>query len=133
MPIGWPYWIERSRREQGRASPARSACCARRHRRSEGQPKAEVHPAIDAIADALPNEFPDRVAVRIIAHPRNRMTLLTAQVDAGLVGRSQPHQHHPYRAISPAINRGLFRMLSRDVVQVLVEVVTGDVPAGSGC
>lgn len=43
--------------------------------------------AIDAVADALPDEFPDRVAGPIVAHARNRMTLLTDQVDAGLISR----------------------------------------------
>lgn len=44
--------------------------------------------AIDAVADTLPEEFPDRVAGPIIVHAKNRMTLLADQVDAGLVGRS---------------------------------------------
>lgn len=44
--------------------------------------------AIDAVADALPEEFPDRVAGPIIAHAKNRMTLLTDQVAAGQVGCS---------------------------------------------
>lgn len=44
--------------------------------------------AIDSVADVLPEEFPERVAGPIIVHARNRMTLLTDQVDAGSVGRS---------------------------------------------
>lgn len=44
--------------------------------------------AIDAVADRLPAGFPDRVAEPIIAHARNRMTLLTKQVEAGQVGYS---------------------------------------------
>lgn len=48
----------------------------------------EIGPrAIDAVADALPDEFPDHVAGPVIAHARNRMTLLTDQVDAGLISR----------------------------------------------
>ena len=42
--------------------------------------------AIDAVTEALPGDFPDRVAGPIIAHARNRMTLLADQVGAGLVG-----------------------------------------------
>jgi serine/threonine-protein kinase HipA len=48
----------------------------------------EIGPqAIVTVADALPKGFPDRVAGPIIAHAKNRMTLLTDQDDAGLVGR----------------------------------------------
>jgi hypothetical protein len=42
-------------------------------------------PAIDTVADALPSWFPDRVAGPIIAHAKNRMTLLTEQVGTGLL------------------------------------------------
>jgi serine/threonine-protein kinase HipA len=48
----------------------------------------EIGPqAIVTVADALPKGFPNRVAGPIIAHAKNRMTLLTDQDDAGLVGR----------------------------------------------
>jgi len=43
--------------------------------------------AIDTVANRLPEDFPERVAGPIITHARNRMTLLTDQVDAGMVGR----------------------------------------------
>jgi serine/threonine-protein kinase HipA len=45
-------------------------------------------PAIDAVADALSDEFPDRVAGPIIAHARSRITLLSDQVETGLIGYS---------------------------------------------
>jgi serine/threonine-protein kinase HipA len=49
---------------------------------------AEIGPrAIEAVADALPDGFPDRVAGPILSHARNRLALLGDQVDAGLVGR----------------------------------------------
>jgi HipA N-terminal domain len=44
-------------------------------------------PAIEAVADALPGDFPDRVAGPIIEHARNRMTLLTDQLGSGVIGR----------------------------------------------
>ena len=44
-------------------------------------------PAIEAVADALPAGFPDRVAGPILAHARNRMHVLADYIDAGLVGR----------------------------------------------
>lgn len=44
--------------------------------------------AIDTIAGSLPPSFPDRVAGPIIAHAKGRITLLSDQIDAGLVGRS---------------------------------------------
>lgn len=42
-------------------------------------------PAIERVADALPVGFPDRVSGPILDHARNRMALLVAQVEAGLV------------------------------------------------
>lgn len=44
-------------------------------------------PAIEAVADALPDGFPDRVAGPILAHARSRMLVLADYVDAGQVGR----------------------------------------------
>ncbi|MBA3908576.1 MAG: hypothetical protein C0524_01555 [Rhodobacter sp.] len=45
-------------------------------------------PAIEAVANALPAGFPDRVAGPVFEHARNRMTLLTGQFDAGQIGRA---------------------------------------------
>lgn len=49
---------------------------------------AEIgHEALDVVADALPDEFPDRVAGPIITHAKKRMTLLSDQFDTGMVDR----------------------------------------------
>ena len=42
--------------------------------------------AFDAVAEALPAGFPDRVAGPIIEHARTRMRLLADQVEAGRIG-----------------------------------------------
>jgi serine/threonine-protein kinase HipA len=43
--------------------------------------------AIEGVANALPNGFPDRVSGPIIEHAANRMALLAGQFDAGRIGR----------------------------------------------
>jgi len=42
-------------------------------------------PAIESVADALPNGFPDRVAGPIFEHAKDRMKLLTTQFNAGTI------------------------------------------------
>lgn len=45
-------------------------------------------PVIETVANTLPAGFPERVAGPIIEQARNRMALLTAQLEAGLTGRA---------------------------------------------
>lgn len=45
-------------------------------------------PVIEAVADTLPAGFPDRVAGPILEQARNRIAVLTAQLEAGLTGRA---------------------------------------------